>query len=598
MVGWWPIPSILFKKKSADPEYRLPDGKIDLRLMGQAYREARLDMDSDLMQQCREAGHAATRSARARFAAGSRVSSTSNFGTMTAATKAKLQRSAKDSALLADYDARMMQVRSHASEEQQLSLVHCSHAASQCIRHITSAATGDIPDRLSELSNLARALVRREKASELQAKEQALKCIVDAGRWSSVDLGMIQLPESGALKFFQGALPTLHWQDSVADVAATCAQDLATHHTTLTSPLLDFFAKSSRSVMKDDAPTLAATHHSFTPTYCYKYGGGQCLCTQDTVVFGIARKNSTSALLSICPYKSVERRLLRNGHMVAVLQGNIFLHVGLMYLNPERATYLRLHPVRVCDRGQQLLECRLVDGALELLTDVEAMQLLCLDREADLSLCRIRGLYGEEHTPFIIGSRILVEPLDLSIPDARYSVHFWKGRDAELRDELARRRRQRARNVRRQGPAGHGANEQNVAQRQTRRLAQLPPSAGLLMLPSAEGASEDLQEPVRILDDGEFVGDDQGGHSASDGHDPGGLGARDAHDDVDLPEPSGDGAHGLDGEDWDAALEAREDFPGADGASAEAFRSEEGRGGRGTDPYSGGGALSFRNRDL
>ena len=198
--------------------------------------------------------------------------------------------------------------------------------------------------------------------------------------------------------------------------------------------------------------------------------------------------------------------------IVIQLQEDIWLHVGLLYLNPQRPTYLRLHWLGAGVGGRVKLEAHAhEDGLPETFSDVEAIDQLRSNEPASIRCWRLLS-FNRPHVPFAFAREVLVEPLDKScrIPEDNHFC-FWRGRDQELADETRRRMRKaqlrakaaaqaKAKAAAAPPPADHSHGRGN---RENRRAAQRPPDAGLptYALPIADGSVEPVF-PSRLLAEG------------------------------------------------------------------------------------------------
>ena len=168
------------------------------------------------------------------------------------------------------------------------------------------------------------------------------------------------------------------------------------------------------------------------PTYCFKYGGGECLCTGDGVITDICRQRTTATLLLMCPPESKARKLLINGLLFVRFSGATgapsWHHIGLMYLNPQRPTYLQVRQVdHQQARGRVVFQVPLADSLPVCHTDVEATQCIDAQAEARASLfCLIGVDMGMQ--PFSLGRQIYAEPLDhfCHVPGGN-RIRFWMG---------------------------------------------------------------------------------------------------------------------------------------------------------------------------
>ena len=220
----------------------------------------------------------------------------------------------------------------------------------------------------------------------------------------------------------------------------------------------------------------------------------------------------------MAPPKSPPRALLLGGHLfLKTCPPDMWWHISLVYLNPQRPTYLKAHPCGRDSRDQTLLEVRVSDSMPECRTDVELAKELELDNELHMSLWKLVS-YDRPHVPFVVGKPLTVVPLEQACRlDHDNNFKFWKGSAVELREEFERRRKaiERARKQRRDAARTRSASAPAAPRRRRHRRAQRPPGAGVLMLPLQDGAVTDSEvgaapaaPALRLLAEAEEIDDD------------------------------------------------------------------------------------------
>ena len=460
----------------------------------QLYHRA-LENDPDEIAICRELGKEGSAAGRARFSDGAQKSDVSNFGTVRPRTLAREAAAAEDMAMMMDLDARQAATKQATGNNELQIVLASSHDMDAISEVVCSWAGTDVKDQLQRLDRLCRAHSRAQAAKDNEERA-AVKGFVRSHKdihglpWDRLDL-----PESGTLRFVPGSPSLLSWYDPCIALARSKVAQLTKRNMGSTaSTFEEWLQRNSRMLCKSEIGDVDV-HESWKPTYCYKFGGGECLCTGENVVVDIMRRKSTAAVLLLCRFGTAARSLLTNGWLCALYQNEHWYHIGLVYLNPQRFTYLKMeHVLTVPASGEVTLGVELVDGEAECFTDVEAMAALDPTLQAEVKLYKLTSHPCQPLIPFSLGNLVNVEPLELNGGAPIDNMRWWLGRDLELVEEINRRKKA---NQERAAKAAKSKPEAKHAPRPPRlsRSAQKPPNAGLpvprasLLAPIADAAA-------------------------------------------------------------------------------------------------------------
>ena len=165
------------------------------------------------------------------------------------------------------------------------------------------------------------------------------------------------------------------------------------------------------------------------------------MCSGEGVVWDIWRRKTSHCTLLMCIAGSPHRRLLMKGWLFLRFGESRWAHVGLVYLSPQRFTYLQVHHLEEQADGRHVLRARLdAKGWPETMHEVTLAQSLPLERDMRLRVYKLIA-WEAPMCPFRVGAHLTVEPLDSYLPMVCNDIQYWKGRETELREEQERRQR-------------------------------------------------------------------------------------------------------------------------------------------------------------
>ena len=204
----------------------------------------------------------------------------------------------------------------------------------------------------------------------------------------------------------------------------------------------------------------------------------------------------------MAPFGTELRRMWLEGWVFIRLGDNLWYHCGLVYLQPQRVTYLRAHLASEREDGQCELYLRLDEAELpEVLHEVDLAKSLDLSCPLRIRLYKLQA-WQVPHTPFSLGLHLTIQALHLYLPMVSNDVRFWKGSHEELADERARRLKQatlaaerRRKAAAKAAPAG-GVPPAAGGPRVRHRRQPRPPDAGLLPIVDVAAAIADLPEGI------------------------------------------------------------------------------------------------------
>lgn len=257
-------------------------------------------------------------------------------------------------------------------------------------RSLVAAATGDdsaqtalaLADSLAAAgTNLAMCVSTAKAAMALRTKQQKDRAEKLQESLSAFRMGAGAKLVQGFVEAIEGLPPGMTLVPvpspggSCIEVVPAKADDLAhgvawayqSKQANASGALRKYWADSHQAVPEGSAEGAAATEK--TTSECYK--AGRCLCTNEGKELRRLRNNFLKALKKACPPNSAERKALASGDIVARLSEgpwsaaadavaqvagptkDIFLHVGLMYFNPFRPTFLEMALVECAETGSE-----------------------------------------------------------------------------------------------------------------------------------------------------------------------------------------------------------------------------------------------------
>ncbi len=470
-------------------ELKDEDNKVDFTRAAALYWEERAKEASDCLAEAAGRGKLAVKACRAAWETGESRKDTSNFGTVRERAQVRIKTQADELLLLNAYEEKQASAN-RVVEDGGLQLAVYQRDENRLVTDVVLAnAHGDLKSQLDTLQSLCRAVARKEAAMQRIVLEKLREFVNNPPQVSNFDFATLELPELGVVKLIPEELPTLHWHDPADQ---WCQKKSADLKGSKIGPLVaEMFEKQCRLTLYDDCESIGYVGLGYRPTYCWKFGSGRCLCSGSGILLDIFRLKSTKLYLLLCPEKTELRRLLLEGWLFARFNGDTFFHCGLVYLNPQRVTYLRVHLEQEHADGRVLLSCQLSAKSLpETHTDVEVAASFNLEEEIRVTLYK---LVSSEmpHIPFTVGTRLHAVPLDQHVAMPENNVRVWKGRPAELVDEAARRAKLAAKEATRRANARAKASAVPKAAPEPRakgRPVQRPRNAGIEASDLAAGA--------------------------------------------------------------------------------------------------------------
>ncbi len=534
-------------------EMKDEQGKVDFSRCSEVFHQRISDTpEAQEFEEARDAGRFATLATRARHHNNATNHDVSVFGTVRPRAEARSQELANEKALLDDYDLRVRAATQPQVDELQLVLSY--RDSLRIVSDVVVASAGsDLKQQIDVLRKLCAAAARRE-AREERASLQGLKDFVDQqAKVQGINFEEIPVPDLCQWKVAPDVVPVVHWQDSGMEMAQKKVAELNKAKTDLPATILDHFERISRMITFAQCDPVLEPGAGCRPSYCRRFGSGHCLCTGIGIIWDLFRRKSTSLVILMCPYQTQARRFLCDGWLVVRFGASPgrWLHIGLAYLNPRRLTYLELHPRVIMPVGRVILEAQLVNEKPEVLSEVDLA--VSLDLVPPMSL-RLYKLMSWETVlePFTLGKYLVAEPLDKHFSMTENEVVFWHGKDIELADELARRKKKAAEEQAKRAKAAAKAAPTPKASpkpQPKRRPQQKPEGQGLaVLMDGAPAGPGDGQQParapqhVRLLVDGEEAEEDPAVCADGDADNYGG------------DFPGGDGMQ----QDWRAARAAQE----------------------------------------
>jgi hypothetical protein len=240
--------------------------------------------------------------------------------------------------------------------------------------------------RLARLDTASRLKVFRQwQASEGRKPLDYLLSATESTVLQSLSKQFVPLPSAHSATFELGAL-----FPSVATNAAANAESSAT---SLRDAVAEDWERRHALICHDDAsPVELGRGDAETESPCL--AAGVCLCSAQGKRLAVFTSRFYAALKAAYPVRSQERVDLKNGYALLHFRSlpglglpgirrkgfhgpsqEIWLHIGLQYLAPWRATFLRMRPVGFeSDRHDGQSPRMKVQATPDVFTDYEAMQ--------------------------------------------------------------------------------------------------------------------------------------------------------------------------------------------------------------------------------
>ena len=423
-------------------EAKEPSGRVNFKQLWEMYHREAANPNSEEMRICREMGRAATKVSAELHANKGSNHGHSSFGTIRPRDLHQERRTAEDNAMLMDYESRSEAETSASSDPNSGVLVVLAEARrmDMLCQVVTDWAGRDLRDQIQALDRLCRAHGRKEAAKDRQEQARVREFMNTAPTEGRLPWHLLDMPEMGKLRYIPGRFPLLRWHDPLDEYTQRKAADLQGKQDKVRSALTEWLERVSRVLANSEADPVDF-HDNFKPTYCHRFGGGTCLCAGDRVIIDIMRRKSIQALLLLCPSGSESRKLLSNAFIFACFQGQHWYHIGLVYYNPQRPTYLKVDYLFETEEQVILSTSKTDQEEAMPFTDVEVMETLDMSREAEVRLFRLMA-YNEPVAHFTLGNLMYVEELGRHSDCVQDRMRWWKGRDIELAAEIDRRRQQ------------------------------------------------------------------------------------------------------------------------------------------------------------
>ena len=472
-------------------------GKVDFSMAKAAFDELlRQDPEGQELKDLHGSGRIATKAGRVHHEAGVRRSS---FGTVRPRDVEHQRAITDQDVLLQDFDARMAASQGVLEHHgQELAIMDTSPETVLSDIVLASAGT-DLKDQLVTLDGLCRAKLRRDKENDTEVALRLTKALSSGEEFCGVSLKGMPLPEMAKIKVLQDEMPWLHLCDPAQKFAQQKAAELSQHPQNIGGKLREQFEKQCAMKLRQDCEPPLRVGDGFRPTYCYKHGAGGCICKGDGILHDVFRRKLVNMLLLMCRPDTIHRHLLVNGWLFVRLGSSLWYHIGMMYLNPQRGTFVQVYETMALEDGMFDLTCRCPGGLPEVFQDVQIARSIDLGQPLHIRLFKLVSMEAHMH-PFVLGTKLTVQPLDSHLFMACNDARFWFGRDKENLDEWNRRAKKAAKAAadRRKAAAKAGVAPAPAASppRRNRRAVQRPAGAGMVAPPGAAMVALPLADSV------------------------------------------------------------------------------------------------------
>ncbi len=472
-------------------------GKLDMMKCGNEYRATLAEHpESEDLKEAECRGRLGTIATRMRFEAGETNYNVSVFGTIRPRVAGAQEKKAQDMELLQDLDQRILQSNAVVTESgMQLAVVNQDPLRAVSDLVVARAGWG-IQEQVATLDRLCRAVAARESETKRRVIEQLREFVEKSGSIGPVSFAEIPLPELGSLKVVNDIVPVVRYHDASLDFAAKKVEQITAEKGAEAALLLDQFERRSRMTKFGECATIPTVPDMYRPTYCFKYGAGTCLCSGGGIIVDFFRRKTSALTFIQCPAGSEARRLLAEGWLFLRLGQEDWVHCGLVYFNPRRITYLRVHLLEERPDASAVLQARLDDQELpQVLHETDLAKQLPLASPISMTVYKLMA-WESAHVPFALGALLEVQPLDKWLSMACNHLNYWAGSEVELQEERVRRAQKAEKEkARRAAAAAKAAARPKPAAppsapqpKRQDRPRQAPPNAGLEALPIADAA--------------------------------------------------------------------------------------------------------------
>ena len=278
---------------------------------------------------------------------------------------------------------------------------------------VVARSGSDLRSQIETMSKLSRSVAKREADQDRVSHKELAKAVCEVTTFEGVDFTKVDLPHGGRIRVVKDDLPTLEWHDSGIDWATAKVAEMTSNRVDATDSLMKLLSTESKMLKEEHCDPLTDPHPVYRPSLCRRFGYGHCICTLPGKLFWMAKNKLMQWLLLVCPPGSQARKWLLEGYIFVQLSpGQLWLHAGLVYLNPQRFTWLQVKQTDSLGNGRSVLSSFLRgDGMPPCFADLEALMLLEIDKPLSVVLYRL-VCSDRPMVPFAPGQRIVVDRLE------------------------------------------------------------------------------------------------------------------------------------------------------------------------------------------
>ena len=447
-------------------QHRLANGKINFAAIMRLWRcereLAEQGHPSELWNACVKDGKRATTVARSKFKELGRKGADlySNFGALNKKHYRNLDRINSSKAILAHADEQK-QIAVDAARERDTALSTMVAYTNAFTDILSAHHGGNVREHLQAIGRLCKVM------SAKQVQQRQIDCERIRGHLqkplqaSSFNLKNVQLSNGQKLLGTSSErVVTVRCDDNATTFAASRVTAMNQSKSNAQKDALELWKQEHVLRNEDQLDPLPHLSSRYKRSPCYLHGKDTCLCSGEGLIIKHAAQSLARGLLKQCPPKSRARTLLLKGRLVlgiADAEGTSYWHVCLMYLRPQRPTFVRMVLAGEYMERQCVSPVKDTNGKVSIYRVIHLMQnsVLPLDHSMTSKVYRIVG-FDQVLPEFYPAKHLPIEPLDWHTPVAENPITWWDGRDDELRKLAQKEETRRAADERRKARQSRG----------------------------------------------------------------------------------------------------------------------------------------------
>ena len=442
-------------KLSKRPEYRKPNGKIDIAAIMLAWDEE-LRNPTGILDDCKEVGSRATLARRGQVESGTNLHEVSSFGNIRDRAKKRSRKEINDEITLDQLDAANSGQPLESSEDL-LAMVVYTDMKHTFLQLALANHAGDIREQYAAIDRLSKKLATRQRLEEEDFMARERQKLQEQGL-GTVDMHALQdacgckfrvmersHPSSVAVTYMRPWINMRRWAENKVAKWAEERGRGSKHLQDQASKLW-----KQEHVMEPNPEVLADIPADAKPTYCSEMGYGTCLCSGDGYVLRLAKDKLASRLAGLCPKGSIDRSWAKRGFLVLQINDAMY-HISILYLRPQRPTFTKMLPNGEAWGRRLVVPDKDSTGKLNHYLDFAALEEHDLKSALSFTLWKLvhfNKMGAEVASPWVPSAKLTLEPFHQhSSRTSTSSFPFWYGAAAELKAAAERDERKKQRDV-------------------------------------------------------------------------------------------------------------------------------------------------------